>query len=95
MGRSSDSRIFLLAAPSRSFEKWHPYGFRPRSQRRVRNGFTPFSLKSLTDNPRIDSIAIIAFLYRGSQVKILGHSALIAYLVQLNGGALKRQILPR
>ena len=58
-GRSSDSRIILLAVPSPSHEEWHLYGFRPRSQRRVRNGFAPFSLKSLTDDPRTNFSRII------------------------------------
>ena len=44
MGRSSGSRITLLAEPSHPFGQWHADGFRPRSQRRVRNGFQPFSL---------------------------------------------------
>ena len=45
-GRSSDFRINLLAAPSRSV--WWPIsgscGFRPRTQRRVRAGISPVSL---------------------------------------------------
>ena len=45
MGRSSGFRFFLIAVLPIHKGQWL-YGFRPRSQRRVRNGFTPFSLKT-------------------------------------------------
>ena len=48
MDRSSGFRFFLIAALPIHKGQWL-YGFRPRSQRRVRNGFAPFSLKSLKD----------------------------------------------
>jgi hypothetical protein len=66
LGRSSDFRFFLLAAPSHPVPisagvnngteklhtwQWHCCSFRPRSQRRVRNGITPFSLEALSGNP--------------------------------------------
>ena len=51
MGWSSGSRITLLAEPSHPIGQWRANGFRPRSQRRVRNGLAPFSLMSLTGTP--------------------------------------------
>jgi hypothetical protein len=47
-GRSSDSRINLIPAPSHPSQKgqWPECRFRPRSQRRDRTGFTPASLLS-------------------------------------------------
>jgi len=46
-GRSSDSRISLLPAPSHSriFQNSGVWRFRPRSQRRARPVFTAFPIK--------------------------------------------------
>ena len=44
--RFSGFRISLLTAPSHLFRQWHLRGFRSRLQRRVRDGFSPSSLKA-------------------------------------------------
>lgn len=87
MGRSSDSRIILLTVPSPSFEEWHPYGFRPRSQRRVRNGFAPFSPKVLNGQPMDRFGHDYLFFSPGSQVKLGGHGALMSHLIQPIGNS--------
>lgn len=52
LGRSSGSRITLLAAPSRESDLSGVCGVRPRLQRRDRDGFKPSSLFSRSNTPQ-------------------------------------------
>ena len=62
LGRSSGLRIILLAAPSRPIRASGCSGFRPRSQRRGRDGFSPSSLSfPLRKHPLANMSGVIVF----------------------------------